>query len=65
MSTFCVSHGIDVPEGDVCKECLISLPEERAIALELIAAINRDLQLDYAEDDLLMEGSKTEKWEVM
>lgn len=53
MKTFCANHGVDVEEGDICKECLVSSPEQRAIAQELIDAINRDLQLDYAEDDLL------------
>ena len=51
-TTFCPNHGVDIEEGDCCKECLLSSPEELAIARELITAINRDLALDYLEDDL-------------
>ena len=43
MKTFCANHGLEVPEGDFCKQCLISLPEERAIAIKLFAAINQGL----------------------
>ena len=52
MSTFCANHGVDVEEGDICKECLLSTPEQRAIARELIDAINKDLRADEREDAL-------------
>ena len=58
MKTFCANHGVDVAEGEVCKECLVSSPEQRAIARELIDAINQDLRLDYAEDDWPNEETK-------
>ena len=58
MKTFCANHGVEVEEGDICKECLLLSPEQRVFAYELIDAINRDVQLDYVEDDLSNGGNE-------
>ena len=48
-TTFCATHGLDIEEGDCCKECLFSSPEQRAIDRELLSAIKPEPYCGYCQ----------------